>query len=134
MLAMYEPYLYGFSHWMGHQDDKTYRELGSVRGYCYGKVLTKKTGHVRTITAHASRGLVLSWFVPIQRNRVCATGLVWFYRVSCANVWLHFGRRMLLKPLVKLDEAKVRMPSDEEIVQQQNANLLWETSSVQQMG
>ena len=34
---------------------------------------------------------------------------------SCVNVWLRFGKRMLLEVLRKKDEAKIKVPSPDEV-------------------
>ena len=103
LLELYKPYFDGFSPWTGDSDGRTYRRLRRA----------KRKGRGRIINAESSLGLTLAWF----RFRGAEWALQgWFgYTGTHTNVWLRFGRRMLLKCLMKHPDARVKFPTDEEV-------------------
>ena len=65
------------------------------------------------VTCSPCLGLVLAWF-RFRGSEFILQG--WFgFTGSQLNVWLRFGRRMLLKAIGKLEECRVKFPSDERI-------------------
>ena len=105
MLDMYAPFFLKFTPWTGDQDGSTYRRLQAT--------LKNKGGRKRIIMPHASLALVLAWY----RFRGAEFALQgWFgFTGSHANVWLRFGRRMLLKAMLKCDEARPVWPDADQI-------------------
>jgi hypothetical protein len=106
MLDMYTPYFEKFTPWTGEQDGTTYRPLQK-------KSPKNKGGRKRIIMPHASLGLVLAWY-RFRGAEFVLQG--WFgFTGSHANVWLRFGRRMLLKALLKSDNARPAWPDATQI-------------------
>ena len=105
MLDLHKPLFDDCSPWTGMHDGKTHIAMSKDK--------SKGRGRWRIITAEASLGLVLSWY----RFRGAEWALQgWFgFTGGHTNVWLRFGRRMLLKCLSEHPEAKVKFPTDEEV-------------------
>ena len=107
LLRIYKPCFDQFTPWTGDQDGTTYRRLqiGANEG----------RGKKRIITAEASLALVLCWY-RFRGAEFILQG--WFgFTGTHNNVWLRFGRRMLLRVLKQHKEAKVEFPTVEEIEQ-----------------
>jgi hypothetical protein len=89
---------------------------GGNDGWNYKKLLKDKPKgreRDRIISASASLGLTLAW------HHFCGAEWSpqgWFgFTGTHTNVWLRFGRQMLLKCLLKHPDAHVRSPNEEEI-------------------
>ena len=105
LLKFYEPLYNEYTPWTGQCDGTTYRRLRVS--------VSKGRGRKRIINAAASLGLVLSWY-RFRGAEFILQG--WFgFTHTHNNVWLRFGRRMLLKALKRHPEAQVKIPGDEEI-------------------
>ena len=107
LLKIYKPLFDEYTPWTGDCDGTTYRRLRVNNSN-----QTKK-GRKRIITAEASLGLVLAWY-RFRGAEFVLQGWFGFTGTHC-NVWLRFGRRMLLKCLRKHPDAKVSMPTIDEI-------------------
>ena len=105
LLSLFEPLDNIFTPWTGKSDGSTYKRLK--------KPANTGTGPRRIISAEACLGLTLSWY-RFRGAEFILQG--WFgFTHTHNNVWLRFGRRMLLKALKKHPEAQVKPPSDEEV-------------------
>ena len=107
LLRHYEVYFDQYTPWTGDCDGSTYKRL---------KVeVSKGRGRPRIINAAASLGLVLCWY-RFRGAEFVLQG--WFgFTHTHNNVWLRFGRRMLLKALKQHPMAEVKMPSPQKIAQ-----------------
>jgi DDE superfamily endonuclease len=104
ILSLFRPLFDGYTPWTGKQDGLTYKEV-VVNG--------KYKGKSRIITAESCLGLVLAWY-RFRGAEYVLQG--WFGFTGChTNVWLRFGRRMLLKCLIAHPLARVRMPAAENV-------------------
>ena len=105
LLKLYEPLYNEYTPWTGQCDGTTYRRLRVS--------VSKGRGRKRIISAAASLGLVLAWY-RFRGAEFILQG--WFgFTHTHNNVWLRFGRRMLLKALRRHPEAQIKIPDDEEI-------------------
>ena len=105
LLKLFVPLFDQCTPWTGDKDGTTYRRLRLDR--------SKGRGRPRIITAEACLGLVLAWY-RFRGAEYILQG--WFgFTGTHNNVWLRFGRRILLRSLRKHPEAKVTFPSNEEI-------------------
>lgn len=109
ILRLFTPLFHAYTPWTGKKDGHTYRRVTPEKA--------KGRGSKRIVTPAACLGLVLAWY----RFRGAEFALQgWFgFTGSHANVWLRFGRRMLIKCLVKHPLAQVKFPSDEAIAKYQ---------------
>jgi DDE superfamily endonuclease len=104
LLSLFRPWFDGYTPWTGFQDGFTYKKVS---------INEKYKGKARIITAESCLGLVLAWF-RFRGAEYILQG--WFGFTGChTNVWLRFGRRMLLKCLISHPLAKVQMPTAENI-------------------
>jgi DDE superfamily endonuclease len=104
LLSLFRPWFDGYTPWTGKQDGFTFKEV---------QVNEKYKGKARIITAQSCLGLVLSWY-RFRGAEYVLQG--WFGFTGChTNVWLRFGRRMLLKCLISHPLARLHMPSAENI-------------------
>jgi hypothetical protein len=87
---------------------------GESDGFLYCRInQNERRGRKRKINPTACLGLVLAWY-RFRGSEFILQG--WFGFTGChLNVWLRFGRRMLLKALVAHPEAMVRFPDDDTI-------------------
>jgi hypothetical protein len=105
MLRLYQPHFEKYSPWTGNRDGQTYKEISINK--------SKGRGQKHLINASESLGLVLSWF-RFRGAKWILQG--WFgFTGTHPNVWLRFGRRMLLKALLEHPEARVEFPLDKRI-------------------
>jgi DDE superfamily endonuclease len=83
-------------------------------GYYYKRVdINQVKGSARIISSSQCLALVLAWY-RFRGSEYVLQG--WFGFTGChTNVWLRFGRRMLLKCLINHPLARVEMPSNEGI-------------------
>ena len=89
-------------------------QYGGVDGLNYRKLTqTEKRGKKRMVTAEACLGLVLAWY-RFRGAEFVLQGWFGFTGTQC-NVWLRFGRRMLIRALIEIEEAAVKLPSDEKV-------------------
>ena len=96
LLELFGPLFVNYSPWTGKRDGATYRKLAKP-------ITQKQCGRKRLIKAHACLGLVLAWY-RFRGAEYILQG--WFgFTGTHANVWLRFGRRMLLKALRSSCEA-----------------------------
>ena len=103
-LKLYEPWFESYSPWTGDSDGSTFWRLK--------KPSSQSNGPKRIITCAASLGLTLAWF-RFRGAEFILQG--WFgFTGTHSNVWLRFGRRMLLKALKKHPLAKVKISSNQE--------------------
>ena len=119
LLRLYRPYFDNYSPWTGKEDGRTFRKLDLE--------VSKGRGRNRIINVEASLGLVLAWY-RFRGAEWILQG--WFgFTGTHTNIWLRFGRRMLLKAMLKHADAAVDFPSDQEnttlkeIVQQRHSSL-----------
>ena len=105
LLKIYKPYYDGYSPWTGNGDGRTYCEINPSKG--------KGRGAPRIISVEQSLGLTLAWF-RFRGAEWILQGWFGFTGTHC-NVWLRFGRRMLLKAMLNHPDARVKFPTDEEI-------------------
>lgn len=106
LLGLFESYYYSFTPWTGDQDGTTYKAIKTRNGL-------SALGRPRKVTAESCLGLTLSWY-RFKGSKFILQG--WFgFTGNHANVWLRFGRRMLLLALKSHPLAKVTMPTDDEI-------------------
>lgn len=106
MLGIFTPYFEKYTPW-------------SENGEFRARNCHEKRGRKRIINAAACLGLVLAWF-RFRGGEYTLQG--WFgFTGGHANIWLRFGRRMLLKALLNVPEALVRFPDDYQIKVYQEA-------------
>lgn len=104
LLLLFAPLFNMHSPWTGYNDGATYKLVQKKRG-----------GRPRKTTAASCLGLVLAW-CRFTGSEFILQG--WFgFTGTPVNVWLRFGRRMLLKALSRNAKAQVRMPSEEKTQQ-----------------
>lgn len=102
-----EPFKYlfdNFTPWTGTNDGSNFKRIepNNLQG-----------GRPRMINASACLGLVLAWYRFMGATFVLQG---WFgFTGTPANVWLRFGRRMLLIALERNPKARVKLPTDEQI-------------------
>ena len=112
MLSHFTPLFTSYTPWCS--------KVGGVDGLNYRKLSNEeKRGKKRMVTAKACLGLVLAWY-RFRGAEFVLQGWFGFTGTQC-NVWLRFGRRMLLKALLSIQEAKVQFPSEETIKDFQKA-------------
>lgn len=100
---MFIPYFTGFTPWVNNNDGFSYRQLNRE----------EKRGRKRMVSSIACLGLTLAWY-RFRGAEFILQG--WFgFTGTVTNCWLRFGRRMLIKALLKNVEAKVCFPDDEKI-------------------
>ena len=103
ILDLFEPYYSFYTPWTRNND-----------GHNYQRLLRKKKGRPRKVSATGCLGLVLAWY-RFKGAQWIMQG--WFGFTGCqTNVWLRFGRRMLIKALHKHPDCVVTMPSTNEEV------------------
>ena len=106
MLALLEPLFLQYTPWTGSQDGLKYKRIKYAKG-------RKRTGRKRKITCVSLLGLVLAWY-RFRGSEFILQG--WFgFTGSAINVWLRFGRRMLIKALSDLDICKVKYPTHQKM-------------------
>jgi hypothetical protein len=88
-------------------------------GLYYKKVnMLTKRGSTRIISSTQCLGLVLAWF-RFKGSEFILQG--WFGFTGChSNVWLRFGRCMLISCLIQHPLAKVEMPTNEAVENSRN--------------
>ena len=107
LLKLFRPFFYNYTPWTGNKDGSTYVRV--VRG------ANRRTGRPRLVKASSCLGLSLAWY-RFKGAEFILQG--WFgFTGTHANVWLKFGRRMLIKVLLKLQAARVTMPSEETVAE-----------------
>ena len=112
MLLHFQPLFSSHTPWCSKQ--------GGVDGLNYRKINTEETrGMKRMVTAEACLGLVLAWY-RFRGAEFVLQGWFGFTGTQC-NVWLRFGRRMLLRALVLLDDAVVKAPTLEKVREYQDS-------------
>ena len=105
LLERFAPLFARFTPWTGNCDGATYKRLRQTG--------TKRRGRKRLIKVHACLGLVLSWY-RFRGAEYILQG--WFgFTGTHANVWLRFGRRMLLKTLYEYPLAIPSWPNGNKI-------------------
>ena len=112
MLSLFLPFFTNYTPWCskhGGVDGLNYRKLNE----------NEKRGSKRMVTAQACLGLVLSWY-RFRGAEFVLQGWFGFTGTQC-NVWLRFGRRMLLRALANEADVRVRMPDDATIKKYQDA-------------
>ena len=122
MLNLFRPLFHAYAPWVGEMDGSQHKKLVTKN-----KKQQSVGGRPRLIDDRACLGLVLAW-CRFKGGVFILQG--WFgFTGTPANVWLKFGRRMLLKALWANDLARVRVPTDEkvvthmDIIQQQHEHL-----------
>ena len=107
ILDLFTPFFSAFTPWCSKQG-------GGVDGLQYMRRNTnEKRGKKRMVTAAACLGLTLAWY-RFRGAEFVLQG--WFgFTGTQTNVWLRFGRRMLVKALRTEEAAIVRFPSNESI-------------------
>jgi len=101
LLALFEPWFDNFTPWTSNQDGTTFKKL------------RKKCGVRRIVDARTCLGLVLTWF-RFRGPECILQG--WFgFTGTHLNAWLKFGRRGLTLVLWNNNQARVTMPTDDEI-------------------
>ena len=79
----------------------------------------KGRGRKRKVNSTACLGLTLAWY-RFRGSEFTLQG--WFgFTGTQTNVWLRFGRRMLLKTLLNMPDSLVIFPSDDKIEEYQEA-------------
>jgi hypothetical protein len=107
MLELFTPNFDAFTPWTGKQDGLTYKRVTPLKA--------KGRGRRRMVSAISCLGLVLAWY-RFRGGEFILQG--WFgFTGTQANVWLRFGRCMLIKCLIKHEDARVAFPSDEKVLQ-----------------
>ena len=103
MLCLFEPLFEKHTPWVGAND-----------GLRFARLKKRDTrGRKRIIEASSCLGLVLAW-CRFKGSEFILCG--WFgFTGTHANIWLRFGRRVLLIALWQNPLAKVSLPSDEKI-------------------
>jgi len=103
ILYLFEPYFNNYTPWVGAKDGCRFARMKK----------TERRGRCRLTGAKSCLGLVLAWHrFKGSEYVLCA----WFgFTGTCANVWLRFGRRMLMLALWMNPLARVSLPSDEKI-------------------
>jgi DDE superfamily endonuclease len=103
LLGLFEPLFNGYSPWTGSSED----------GYKYRRAGNETRGRKRKTNRASCLGLVLAWF-RFRGSEFILQG--WFgFTGAHLNVWLRFGRRMLLKLLRDHADAIVKFPDDERV-------------------
>ena len=103
-LELFKPYFDGYTPWTSRSSDS---------GFKFKRVSTDKRGRKRIVTAAACLGMVLAWY-RFRGSEFILQG--WFgFTGAHLNVWLRFGKRMLLKTLIHHPDCIVMMPSVEKI-------------------
>ena len=77
------------------------------------RLTRRNRGRRRKITAVMCLGLVLAWTRTRGSRKVLQ--LIFGFTANPLSVWLRFGRRILVKVLAKHPDAKVELPTPEEI-------------------
>ena len=77
------------------------------------RIVKKRAGRQRLLNATSCLGLVLTWLRSRGGNRF----LCFMFGIlpSSCSIWLRYGKRVLLKVLRYVEEAKVKMPTNEEV-------------------
>lgn len=107
LLVLFEPVFNAYTPWTGKKDGFSYRPVTPNK--------SKGRGRRRLVSASSCLGLVLAWY-RFRGGEFILQG--WFgFTGGHTNVWLRFGRRMLLRVLCKNHDARVRFPTEPEIQQ-----------------
>ena len=106
ILELFTPFFSAFTPWCSKH--------GGVDGLNYmRRNMNERRGKKRMVTAAACLGLTLAWY-RFRGAEFVLQG--WFgFTGTQTNVWLRFGRRMLVKALRNEEAAMVRFPSNESI-------------------
>jgi DDE superfamily endonuclease len=103
MHTLFKPLFDRYSPWTEENPGLNYKMVNK----------SSKRGSIRIITSTQCLGLVLAWF-RFKGSEFILQG--WFGFTGChSNVWLRFGRRMLISCLINHPLAKVQMPSNEAV-------------------
>ena len=73
----------------------------------------RRAGRTRLLCAKSCLGLVLTWLRSRGGNRILC--LLYGILPSSCSVWLRYGKRVLLRVLEQMEEAKVKMPTIDEV-------------------
>ena len=105
ILDIFTPFFEGYTPWIGKD---------TADGLKFRKVRAdERRGRKRLVTATSCLGLVLAWY-RFRGGEFILQG--WFgFTGGHTNIWLRFGRRMLLKSLIDQQDAIVKLPTAEEI-------------------
>ena len=105
LLGLFREYFYSFTPWTGHNEGATYKKVVRRANWSQGRP--------QKITAVSCMALCLAWY---RFRGACFALQGWFgFTGNHAGVWLKFGRRMLLKTVIKLREAQVIMPDNAKV-------------------
>ena len=106
LLDLFTPFFFAFTPWCSKH--------GGVDGLQYmRRNMNEKRGKKRMVTAASCLGLTLAWY-RFRGAEFVLQG--WFgFTGTQTNVWLRFGRRMLLKALKNESSALVEFPTNESI-------------------
>ena len=111
ILSRFEPYYNSYTPWVKNNDGFSFKKVDLNK--------SKGRGRKRMVTCTACLGLVLAWF-RFRGSEFILQG--WFgFTGSQLNVWLRFGRRMLLKAMSDMEECVVRFPDDATIAMMKEA-------------
>jgi DDE superfamily endonuclease len=103
MHDLFKPLFDGYSPWTSENPGLMYKKIDT----------NTNRGSRRIITSSQCLGLVLAWY-RFKGPEYILQG--WFGFTGChSNVWLRFGRQMLIKCLRKHPLATVKMPSNEDV-------------------
>ena len=106
MNSLFEPLFLSFSPWCS--------KFGGVDGLNYRRLTDdERRGKKRMISSVACLGLVLAWY-RFRGAEFVLQGWFGFTGTQC-NVWLRFGRRMLLRALCNDPHCTVQFPSSDTI-------------------
>jgi hypothetical protein len=109
LLALFKPYFEAYTPWTGNHQGKTVFRMKKRK--------KKGPGRPRKIDAKTCLALVLTWY-RFNGGEFILQG--WFGLTGTpANVWLKFGRRLLIGILYRNDLARIRLPSDENVKEYQ---------------
>jgi hypothetical protein len=98
LLELFTPMFLIYTPWIGSNDGRTYKRVRTKRG------------RKRMVTPTSCLAVVLAWF---QFKGVQWILQGWFgFTARQTNVWLQFGRRILLRVLRNHPETVVKFPED----------------------
>ena len=112
LLEKFEPLFFRYTPWCSKHsgvDGANYRKLK----------VDENRGKKRIVTASCILGLTLAWF-RFRGAEFVLQGWFGLTGTQC-NVWLRFGRRMLLKILLADPDAQVKFPDNQKIAELQEA-------------
>jgi len=89
----------------------TYTPYGD--GFHIVPKVRKKGGQKRSVTSISCLALILAWTRTRGSNMVLQ--IIFGLTATPLNMWLRFGRRILVKALCRNEKAAVTLPSDEEL-------------------